>query len=190
MVIALIGGSGSGKSTAVKAAKNCGYKVIDADKIGHNVILKGNDAYNKTVNFFGKDFLNPDGEINRKKLGKAVFSDNEKLKALNEITHPEITKQIISQLAKNTVIDGAVIHKTPVIDMCDKVIFIKTDIEKRIKFITSRDKITKDMAINRIKSQPSDNEYEEISDIIIHNDGDEEKLFNKAKRIFEELILK
>ena len=188
MVIGVIGGSGCGKTTAVKAAKNCGFKIIDADEIGHEVILKGNEAYNNIVEEFGKDILNADGEINRKKLGKIVFSDKEKLIKLNEITHPEITKKVLSEIVENTIIDGAVIHTTPIINLCEKIVFIKTDTKKRIGFITSRDGITEDMAIKRIKSQPSDYEYEKISDIVIHNDGNEEELYNKAKRIFEEMI--
>ena len=188
MIIAVIGGSGCGKSTAVKAAKDCGFKVIDADRVGHKVILKGNEAYNIIAAEFGSGILDENGEINRRKLGKIVFSDKEKLKKLNEITHPAITKYIISQIEKNTVIDGAVLHKTPVIDLCEKVVFIKTDLKNRIEFIKSRDNITEETATNRIKSQPDDKEYEKESDIVIHNDGNEEQLYKKARKIFEEMI--
>jgi dephospho-CoA kinase (EC 2.7.1.24) len=90
MIIYLTGGIATGKSTVAKIFSELGAYVLDADKMAHKVIMKGTQAYNKIVEIFGKDILDENGEIDRKKLGKIVFKDKTLLAKLEEIVHPEV----------------------------------------------------------------------------------------------------
>ena len=94
LLIGLTGGIASGKSTVLQHLRQAGYSVIDADKLGHKVLEQGNPGYNKVVKCFGNEILNPDGSVNRTALGRIVFVDAEKLKQLNEISHPIIAEMI------------------------------------------------------------------------------------------------
>jgi len=94
LLIGLTGGIASGKSTVLQYLRQAGYSVIDADKLGHKVLEQGNPGYNKVVKCFGNEILNPDGSVNRTALGGIVFVNAEKLKQLNEISHPIIAEMI------------------------------------------------------------------------------------------------
>ncbi|XP_060078671.1 bifunctional coenzyme A synthase-like [Ylistrum balloti] len=91
-VIGLTGGIASGKSAVCKRLEALGAGTIDCDKLGHEVYRKGRPAYRRLVDVFGESIVDENMEINRKVLGPIVFSDQEKLKMLNSIVWPEISK--------------------------------------------------------------------------------------------------
>ena len=86
-VIGLTGGTGSGKSVVSKSLAAAGAVVIDADRIAHEIILKGEPAYTEIVNFYGTEILDAEGNIIRKRLGEIVFHDAKKLAFLNQFAH-------------------------------------------------------------------------------------------------------
>ena len=106
LLIGLTGGIASGKSTVLQHLRQAGYSVIDADKLGHKVLEQGNPGYNKVVKCFGNEILNPDNTVNRIALGRIVFVDAEKLKQLNEISHPIIAEMIQKEFEES--VDQAV----------------------------------------------------------------------------------
>ena len=186
LVIGLTGGSGCGKSIFAKAAVDLGFTHIDADVIGHNIIRKGNLAYDKVIDTFGRSILDENGEIIRRKLGEIVFSDTGKLETLNKILHPLITDKILSMIDGPTVIDGAVLHKTPdIIKLCKHIVAIVNSTERRIKFICDRDKIDESSALKRISSQPDNDFYSNIADFVITSDSDAESLYNKSIEVIK-----
>ena len=181
LIIGLTGGSGCGKSVVAKAANDLGFVHIDTDKIGHEIILKPNKPYYELIEKFGEVILSENGEIDRKKLGAIVFSDPEMLNVLNTITHPAITEKVKRMLDDYTVIDGALLHKTPdIVDLCDYIIAVTNSDDRRIKFICNRDNIDFETAKKRISSQPDNSFYTDFSDIVIHSDCDIEELYNKS----------
>tara|TARA_Y100001960_G_scaffold333829_2_gene441390 strand:+ start:11693 stop:12304 length:612 start_codon:yes stop_codon:yes gene_type:complete len=93
-ILGLTGGISSGKSEASKVFLEFGYKVIDTDKISHEIYLKGTDIYEKIINYFGENILKKNKEVDRSKLGKIVFYDKKKLLFLQNIIWPEIIKII------------------------------------------------------------------------------------------------
>ncbi len=189
LIIGLTGGSGCGKSIVAKAAEDLGFVHIDTDKIGHEIILKPNKAYFQLISEFGTEILAENDEINRKKLGEIVFSNPEKLKKLSEITHPAIIEKTKELIDEYTVIDGAVIHQTPeIMKMCHKIIAVTNSDDRRIKFICSRDNISIHKAKDRVKSQPDNEFYSNIADIVIHSDCDIDQLYNKSYDIFKRCI--
>ncbi len=100
-IIGLTGGIGSGKSTVAEILKKLGAVVIDLDRIGHEVLRKDSVVYKKIISVFGEGILNDDGEIDRTKLGKIVFSDEGALQRLNKIVHPAIDKRVREETIKN-----------------------------------------------------------------------------------------
>ncbi len=189
LIIGLTGGSGCGKSVVAKAATDLGFTHIDTDKLGHNIILKPNKPYYDLIKQFGEEILSETGEIDRKKLGEIVFSDLEKLNLLNSITHPAITEKVIGMLKEYSIIDGAVLHKTPeIVELCDCIIAVTNSDERRIQFICSRDNIESEVAKRRINSQPDNDFYADFADIVIHSDCDINELYNKSINVIKRCI--
>ena len=90
----LTGGIASGKSTVATMFAELGAWIIDADKVGHQLLGSSLSAYQEIVHYFGDEILDSTGEIDRKLLGSLVFADAEKLKVLNAIVHPRIIAQV------------------------------------------------------------------------------------------------
>jgi len=187
MVIGIFGKSGSGKSTVCEHLKTKGFYIIDADKLGHKILKKGEEGYKKVLEAFGNSFLDDNGEIDRKRLGKYVF-ENKKADVLSSISHPIIDRLVENEIKKsknshtNTVIDAALLCNTRIKDMCDLLILIKSD--KSIERIISRDSITERMANNRLLSQ----NISDCADIIIENNGTLEALFLKTDEVLRKEI--
>ena len=93
-IIGLTGGIGSGKSTVAGFLEELGAMVLDADKIGHDILETNTEAQQGITEYFGKQVLDTQGHISRKKLADIVFKDRESLKKLNLITHPHINRRI------------------------------------------------------------------------------------------------
>lgn len=179
----LMGGSGSGKTAASEIFKELGFKVVDADKVARQIMEKGQGAYNEAVRAFGTEILLPDGTINRKKLGEAVFADSEKLGILGKITHKYIKRElcrIVSESDSDVLIDAALPPKE--FCECDKVIFVTAPREQRIARIMARDGISLESAENRLNSQLTDDEYDAIADVSFQNDGSLDDLKQKIKK--------
>ncbi|MBZ5659483.1 MAG: dephospho-CoA kinase [Acidobacteriia bacterium] len=86
--VGLTGGIATGKSTVVAMLRELGCHVLEADKIAHRMIEPGAAAYDEVVREFGRGILQPDGRVDRPKLGAIVFGDPKKLARLNSIVHP------------------------------------------------------------------------------------------------------
>lgn len=98
--IGLTGGIASGKSWVASQLRELGFRVVNADLLGHQLIEPGQAAYEEVVREFGKEILRPDRSVDRKKLGAIVFADSSKLAKLNSILHPRIEEAINEQFEK------------------------------------------------------------------------------------------
>lgn len=173
MVIGITGGSGVGKTTVCEWFKRHGFKVIDGDKISREVTLPCSPVLKKISDAFGKEYILPNGELDRRALGKKVFSYPEDLRKLNEIIHPAITEKVKEQLynTENAVIDAAALHECDVYKLCDYSIFVSAPLNVRAKRIAKRDNISEEYAYLRINAQKSDQYYREKCKFEIINDG-------------------
>ncbi len=173
MVIGITGNSGAGKSFLVKNI-NTSHFLIDADKIGHQCLLDF-ECKKEVVDFFGKEVLNNEGNIERSKLGNIVFDDKEKLENLTKITHKHIIKKIKSLVDENNgenkliIIDAALLIEANLQNICDKTILIVANNENKINNIVKRDGITRELAEKRLSSQTKDNVQEKNVDIVFEN---------------------
>lgn len=176
MIIGLTGGSGTGKSTVSEWFLKKGFKIIDGDVISRSITKKGSPVLKKIGETFGEEFINHNGELNRKALGGLVFSDAEALNKLNEITHPAITDEVKKALqnTKNAVIEGAAIHECDIYKLCDLILFVSCPKEIQIERIMKRDNLSYDYAKKRVEAQKSDEEYRKLCDLELKNDGTDE----------------
>lgn len=192
MIIGLTGGSGVGKSCASEVFEAEGFLIIDFDKISREVTSAGSECLSELTQFFGNRILNADQSLNRRLLGEIVFSDKEKLSALNRITHKYILKksdQITnSNKEKNIIFDAPLLFETELNQKCDYVISVLADFQKRIERICQRDSISEDVARNRIKSQHDDNYYISKSDFCIYNNDNIENLEIQIKKIIRSIF--
>ena len=189
IVLAITGGSGCGKTTVSEIFRAEGIDVIDTDKVARLIVEPRKPALNEICKEFGEDYLNTDGTLIRSKLAETVFSDSEKLKILNNITHKYIAEYVdeyIIGYSKDILgIDGAVIIESGI--SYDYLLSVIADKEERIKRIVKRDNISHINATNRIKSQKDDTFYIEKSDYIVYNNTNSEDLSSQIKKIIKDL---
>jgi dephospho-CoA kinase len=198
LIIGITGGIVGGKSTVASMFKDLGAKIVDADKLGHSVILPHRPAWKKIIRLFGKDFLRNDRTIDREKLGKIVFTNQTLLKKLNEITHPEIIKLIKKEinLARNKthnqekilIIDAALIYEAKIDKLMDKIIVVHIDEDEQVRRLIKRNDLPKEEALQRIKSQMPMKEKVKIADYVIDNSNSLEKTKEQVETIWQELM--
>lgn len=186
-IIGITGGTGAGKSSVCDELKKQGAEIVDCDKIARRIVEKGMPALDEIVEVFGTDVLTADGNLDRKKMGKMVFSDIGKLELLNQITHKhifaEMEKQIETSCADIVVLDVPLLFQCDFPIKCDVTVAVTANKAVRIKRIMERDGITEDEALARMSNQLTESEYAELADVCFVNDGDREKICEFAKRL-------
>ena len=151
MVVGVVGKSCSGKDEAVKFLVNEGFYEINVDKLGHEALKQKVD---ELVSSFGSTILK-DGEVDRKILGPIVFSDPEKLKILNSITHPWMCEETerLTKEHKNCVINAALLESMGLVRLCDEVLYVFAPLEMRLERALKRDGITEENFLARNRNQ-------------------------------------
>ena len=137
-VIGILGGIGSGKSTIAAEFAKLGCKVIDADKIAHE-LLEEPPVRKKVVSLFGQAVLDSSGKIDRRKIAEVVFADDHMLSSLNRIIHPLVlkrTQELIEQYRRQNQVKAIVLDMPLLVEVgwhkrCDKLIFV--DCEQKIR---------------------------------------------------------
>ena len=195
VLIGLTGGIASGKSTVLQHLRQTGYSVIDADKLGHKVLEKGNPGYKKVVKYFGNEILNSDNTVNRTALGRIVFGDPKKLKQLNEISHPIIAEMIqreFEEYVSNSnvgivFLEAALLIEASWYKVCGHIWVITLDPSFAIVRLQERDKLSEPEAKLRIEAQLDPEERLKYADFVLKNEGTTEELFTQIQQALNEL---
>ena len=191
MIIGLTGGIASGKSTVSRILEDAGVFIIDADIIAHNIIKKGKPAYKELIDEFGEKIIGENKEIDRKVLGKIVFAEEEKLKILENITHPHIFKEISLKLKKNkdryklVILVAPLLYETSLDRLVEQVWLVYVDQKTQIERLRNRDDFSLKEARKRIAAQMSLEEKKERADLIIDNNGRRADLKEKIRDILD-----
>lgn len=189
-IIGITGGSGCGKSYISDILRAEGIYVADADKIGHGIINECEKCRSEITEYFGDGILT-NGAVDRKKLGKIVFSEPEKLKKLSEITHKYILERIYNEIEASggevAAADGALLIESGM--KCDVMIGVLADYDIRLRRIMLRDGLTQGEAKQRLDAQQDDDFYRKNCDFIIYNNGgnaDIERINEIIKGLYNE----
>ncbi len=195
-LVGLTGGIASGKSTVSSMLQKKGAYIIDADRIGHEIMKKGKEGYSLLVEEFGEGIVGDDGEIERSKLAALVFGDPQRVKRLNEITHPLITMEILKRIkrcrsAKGSrhvaVLDAALLLEAGGRDLVDMVVVVAAPEEVQIKRLKNDRGMKEEDSHRRIAAQSSLEEKVKMADWIIKNDGSLEELEDQVEALWEEI---
>lgn len=195
-IIGLTGQTGAGKSSVREILRKKGAAVIDADAVAHDITDNNLDCIYDIVSHFSCLVLNEKGKINRKALGKRVFSDKNELAVLNKIIFPYIIEAIehevlgyIAKGAKSIVIDGATVIESGCGKMCDVIVSVVAEEETRITRIIKRDGISKADAERRVAAQKPEKFYIEKSDFVIKNDSTPAELERSVNSVLKNMVL-
>ena len=195
-IIGITGGTGAGKSSAVKALQTLGALVLDCDEIYHK-LLSSNDTMRAEIETHFSDVLT-DGKIDRHKLSKIVWNDPNALNELNMITHKYVSSEIERlidefkvQGGEIAVIDAIALIESGQGDKCDIVIAITAPQDKRIERIMKRDSLTREYASARINAQQPEDFYRDNSNYLLENIYNTQAEFEeKCKEFFNALLSK
>lgn len=193
LVIGLTGGIATGKSTVSDMFKEKGINVIDADIISREVIIIYPEILNEIKNEFGEEYI-AGFDIDRKKLGKLVFSDKTKREKLEEIIIPYIKQEIYKKVNgrkalgdRLIIVDAPTLFENNMDKDVDKIILVYLNEELQLKRLRIRDNLTESEARSRIESQLPLYEKAQKSDYVIYNDRDKGYLKEQFNKLFREL---
>lgn len=190
-VIGLTGGIASGKSTASRYFAQNGIPVLDADIMAREVVLPGMPALREIAEAFGESMLLITGELDRKALGRIVFSDAEALHRLNQIMHPRIKERLLDALEaieesktyKSVVIDAALLFEAGWESIADETWLLLLDEDKQCQRLVDRNGMSDDEARRMIATQMSLNQKKARAQVWIDNNGSMPDLFHQLDEL-------
>ena len=197
LLVGLTGGIATGKSTVSELFRRLGCEVIDADLLAREVVAPGEPALAEIAEEFGRDVLQPDGALDRKKLGAIVFGDAARRKRLEQITHPAIATRFQRRLAELQArgFDGIVLWDAPVMiesggyKQMEKLVVVATDEATQAARLCARDAIEALEADRKIKSQMPVAEKAKLADYVIDNAGDRAVTERQVREVHGALLL-
>ena len=192
-ILGITGGTGCGKTTALRTLEEMGALILDCDAVYHQMLRTDAELLREIDEAFPGVVTG--GVLDRKALGAVVFHDKAALAELNRITHGHIGREIDRRLAnwamaggKLAAIDAIELFGGGLARRCKATFGVLADREKRIGRIMARDGISREYAELRVDAQKSDAYFIEKCDTILYNNSTEAEFAETCKRIFLEVI--
>ena len=194
--VGLTGGIGSGKSTASNFFELFGSFVINADEEAKKILSSNETVQHELISEFGTDIIDVSGEINKAKLARVAFQDEDHQQRLNSVIHPYIYNSIddhFNDVLKDGkfdifIVDGALIFESGYDVHMDYIIVVTALLKNRMERALARETLSREEILKRIELQWPEEEKVNLADFVIHNDGSEEDLKNNVKILIEKLI--
>ena len=193
MIIGLTGSIASGKSTVTNLLKDRGYPIVDADEIARLVVKPGSPVLEDIKNAFGAQAVFEDGTMNRDYIGNIVFSDSEKRTQLNEMIHPAIRKELISQKeahlaagAKTVILDIPLLFENGLQEYVERIIVVSVTKDIQKQRLIDRNGFSDKEASERIASQLPMEVKEQGADAVIMNNG----TIDETSKQLDEILVK
>lgn len=185
----LTGGIASGKSTASALFSELGITILDADKISHEKFVESRD---EILQVFGDEILQ-NGDVSRQILGKIVFKNYEKLRALEAILHPKITREILKRAEilemsrENFFIDMPIFFKIngAQIFRYSKILLVVASVENQRLRLMARNGLSENEAMERINSQCIGENEKKLADFVVKNDESVTNFHKKLRQILK-----
>jgi dephospho-CoA kinase len=179
-IIGLTGNIGAGKSEVLRVLRERGADSIDADRVGHEVMLPHTPEWEQLVARFGRDILQPDDTVDRRKLGAIVFADRDALRDLEHIVHPGVRARIRARFAATDrpviVVEAIKLLESGLYLEVDAVWAVTAPRDVRVRRLVDTRGLTLAEAETRVDAQPPEAEKVARADVVIQNDGDLEAM--------------
>lgn len=193
-IIGLTGGIGSGKSTVSQFLKELGAAIIDADKVGHQVLESNTEIRQQVIAIFGRQIAKPDGEIDRGKLGEIVFGNPKHLTRLNQLMHPKISETVKAQLEQYrrqgvavAVVEAPLLVEAGWTSLADEVWVTVASEATVLRRLEQRMGLSKSQALARIRCQLPPEERAKHADVVINTDSSLDELRTRVKELWRGL---
>ncbi len=193
--VGLTGGLASGKSFVGHSLADLGCHLIEADELGHQVLLPGGEAYDAVIDEFGNQILDDEGMIDRRRLGALVFNDTERLAKLNSLVHPPVRareKELEARASQIdpggiVVVEAAILIETGSYKGFDRLIVAACPPEVQLERAMRRSGLTEDEVRARLSRQLPLEEKVKVADYVIDTSGSKEHTLEQVRKVYESL---
>lgn len=170
-VIGITGGSGCGKTTLLQCIGEKGGLILDCDAIYHGLLTSDGQLLSQIDSRFPG--VVEQGQLQRKKLGAIVFSDEKALQDLNKITHSAVKAAVTQRLQghKLVAIDAIALFEGGLAELCHTTVAVTAPTEDRVRRLMARDGISEEYARKRIAAQRSNESFSSMCDVVLENNG-------------------
>ena len=194
--VGLTGGIGSGKSTASNFFELFGSFVINADEEAKKILSSNETVQHELISEFGTDIIDVSGEINKAKLAKVAFQDEDHQQRLNSVIHPYIYNSIddyFNDVLKDGkfdifIVDGALIFESGYDVHMDYIVVVTALLKNRMERALARQTLSREEILKRIDFQWPEEDKTSLADFVIHNDGTEAELNDQIVELFKKLV--
>jgi dephospho-CoA kinase len=193
--VGLTGGLACGKSFVGRALAELGCHIIEADKLGHEVMAPGGEAYDGIVREFGPTVLDSEGRVSRRKLSGMVWNDPERLAKLNRLVHPPVQKREedwMAEIARRdpmaiAVVEAAILVETGRYKSFDRLIVVTCDAEQQMERALERGSYNREEILARLSRQLPLKEKLRVADYVIDTSGAKEATLEQVRKVYGSL---
>jgi dephospho-CoA kinase len=194
--VALTGGIACGKSVVGEYLRKKGCYLHQADAVAHRLMAPGKKAWKAIVHHFGPAILNPDGTINRRKLGEIVFTSPKEREFLNQLIHPLVLKkkeETLRRLERSGrsgifISEAALTIEAGFVSFFDKIIVVYCPEEMQIERLMSRSGLSREEAEKRVRAQLPVEEKLKYADYVIDTSGTIEETLAQTEKVYQSLL--
>lgn len=189
MLIAITGGIGCGKSVVSRLLEVMGYTVYDCDSNAKSLMHTDLQLRESLIGLFGQETYNNDGTLNKPHLSSAIFGNPEALRVMNSLIHPAVARDLLAKYRAHSdnlfFYESAILFESQFNKLAvpDFVISVSAPLELRIERTMARDKSTRQQILDRIGSQMSQEEKDQLADYVICNDSKQSVIMQTDKII-------
>ena len=193
--VGLTGGLASGKTFVAGVLEGLGCHVAYADRMGHETLEPGGEAYEAVISRFGREIVGENGTIDRKKLGAVVFADKSRLDELNALIHPHVFRRqeaFFNEVARAdphavAVIEAAIMIETGSYKRYDKLVLAACPPEIQLERYMQREGATERQARARLERQMPLSEKKKYADYLIDTSGTKDDTERQVRQVYAQL---
>jgi len=193
--VGLTGGLATGKSFVGRTLEGLGAHLIHADELGHLALAPDGEAYQPVIREFGREILDPDGHIDRRRLAALAFGNPERLARLNAIVHPAVHRLqetmerefLAADPQAIIVVEAAILIETGTYKNYKRIILVTCSEQQQVERAMSRDGVTREEVEARLSRQLPLEEKRKFADYVIDTSGTKEDTVRQTRAVYEDL---